>query len=208
MRSGALAGLALLLGCGADPQPAASKPEPQRERVVLSPLGVSLSVPSDYAVYPRGEDSGGPWVVDLNPGGRQPLQVVLDPSGPDTLERPSTRGPGCPWQGPVSERFADDNGIRYYRSVGCGGSGGVEAALVGLWDIGDRRLVISCIAQQEPSFGEDGPDPLWCLELLRSARAVPATDTPPRLGPTGVEQRPLVIAPPLAGGQSSGEAGE
>lgn len=208
MRSAILACLVPLIGCGVEPQPAETTADPLLERVVLSPLGVSLSVPPGYAVYPRGADGRGIWVVDLNPGGRQPRQIVLDPEGPDQLPEPSPRGADCPWQGPVDQLLEEGNSVRFHSSVGCGGSGGVEAVLVGVWALGSRRFALSCITQHEPGLGDDGPDPIWCLEFLGSARDVPATATPPRLGPTGSEQPPLIIAPPLAGGQTSDEPGE
>jgi hypothetical protein len=208
VRSCALACLFVLVACGSEPLPSASTPVPSRERVVISPLGLSVSVPSGYVVHPRGEDRRGPWVVDLAPGGRQPRRIIISPDGPAEPIAPSERDPACPWLGPVDRSLGDDAHVRYLSSVGCGGSGGVEGVLVGLWELGGRRFSLSCITQSEPGIGAAGPDPAWCLDELRGARVVPATDTPVRLGPTGVEQTPLIFAPLPGGGQSVGEPGE
>ena len=62
---------------------------------------------------------------------------------------------------------------------------------MGLWSIEDRRFHVSCSIQDEPSFGAE-PDPEFCLDILRSARVVPATEAPVRLGPTGSSQSPLL----------------
>lgn len=193
---------ALAVGCGAEPGEPSAPASFRPERVVISPIGVSLAVPPGYAVYPRGGDPGGVWVVDMNPGGRQPRVIVLDPNAPDQLTRPAGQeDPACPWVGPLEERLGGDSAVRYFARVGCGGSGGIQGALAGLWDLDGRRFAVSCVVQSE--LGE--PDPASCLEQLRSARAVPATDTPVRLGPSGTEQSPLILAPPLVGTQTAGE---
>ncbi len=196
--------LAVLVGCGAETVTPAPQAGPGTERVVISPLGVSLSVPFGYAVYPRSRGEHDVWVVDMNPGGRQPRVIVLDPSAPEQLTPPTSRDPACPWVGPVEEQLGATNTLRYFTSVGCGGSGGIVGSLAGLWDLSGHRFAISCTAQSE----QGGPDPAGCLAQLRTARAVPATDAPVRLGPTGTERNPLIIAPPLAGRQPRGQPDE
>ncbi len=188
----AMLALALTLSaCGGGPDETPATPSPgeaQRERVVLSPIGLSLSVPPGYAVYPQGPRELGPWVVEMNPEGRQPRRIVVSAAAPEQLAPPSERGPDCPWEGPFTADLSTGSTVSYYSSVGCGGSGGVEAALTGLWRLGERRYVLSCLVQGEPGLLGDGPDPTGCLQQLRSARAVLATDTPVRLGPTGTER--------------------
>ncbi len=184
--------LVLLIGCGTEPEPAPA--EPSTERLVISRIGLALSVPPGYAFRPRGGDFGGAWVVDLNPGGRQARRLLLEPDIPDALDRPVDRDASCPWQGPTAEVLSDSVFIEYYTSVGCGGSGGIEAALVGHVKLGERRYGLGCSTQVEPGFA-GGPDPRWCLDLLRSARSVPVTNAPPRFGPTGALQNPLVLLP-------------
>ncbi len=194
--------MALLAGCGSGELPPSPPPPLEGERIVISRLGVSMRVPAGYAVYSRGDRPDSAWVVDMNPGGRQPRRIVLAPAGEDSLGSPGQGDPACPWTGPHEAVMSQNSAISYHSSVGCGGSGGVEARLVGTWTIDARRFAVSCTAQGEPA-----PVPAGCLEQLRSARAVPITDTPPRLGPTGTTQPPLLVAPPGVGAQSSGEPG-
>jgi hypothetical protein len=163
-----------------------------------------MAVPPGYAVYLRAER----WVVDMNPGGRQPRLIELDPTAPPSLVRPRDVDPACPWLGPFHEQLGPDSTLDYFTAVGCGGSGGVEGFLAGHWSLGGQRIVVSCSVQREPVFGGSGPDPAGCLVQLRSACAVPATDTPVRVGPTGSTQPPLILAPPLAGTQSRGAPSE
>ena len=208
MRSVAMVLVLVLAGCGSASE---STPAPlATERVVISPLGVSLSVPPGYAVYPWGDDRSGAWVVDMNPVGRQPHRITLDPAAPETLERPRDHGMSadCPWVGPETARLGQGSSVSYYSSTGCGGSGGIVASLAGLWQLGERRLLLSCTAQAEPVFGGSLPDPTGCLAQLRSARAVPVSDDPVRLGPSGIEQRPLAILPILRGSSSATEPAE
>lgn len=197
-----------LAGCGTASE---STPAPlANERVVISPLGVALSVPPGYAVYPWGDDRGGAWVVDMNPGGRRPHRITLDPAVPETLERPRDHGMSadCPWVGPETAQLSRGSSLAYYSSIGCGGSGGIEASLAGLWQLGEHRLMVSCTAQAEPVFGGGALDPTGCLDQLRSARAMPVSDDPVRLGPSGIEQRPLVMLPTLLGNRSTTEPAE
>jgi hypothetical protein len=190
--------LLLLLGCEAPRQGAPARPE--TERVVISRLGVALSVPPPYAVYQRSRAEDAPWVVDLRPGMRSPRLIILDPAGPEALVAPSSEDPSCPWVGPSQRALGKAGDLRYFTSVGCGGSGGIEAFLVGRWSVGERELSVSCRHQAEPA-----PDPESCLELLRSARAVPITDAPPRIGPSGSLEDPLMLGLPTPSGQRPGE---
>ncbi len=183
--------LLFLTGCSTESEPVLPK-APAGERIVLSPIGLALSVPPDYTVRPRSDDPAGAWIVDLAPGQRQPRRIVVVPDPPGEAEVPKTDDPACPWQGPETFQAATASSIRYHVSVGCGGSGGVEARLAGLWEIGDRRFGLSCVTQAEPLVSGETPDPAWCLELLPTARAVPITDAPVRLGPTGTERRPVI----------------
>lgn len=171
-----------------------SASQPEREGVVIPALGIALSLPAHYAVHSRGEEDEGPWVIDLNPGGRGVRRIVLEPVAPDVLQRPGDHDPDCPWLGPETTSLWEGGVVEFFTSVGCGGSGGVEADLVGHWELGERRFALRCETQGEPVF-DDGPDPDWCLDLLRIAHLVPVLHAPPRLGPTGVE-RPITQTSP------------
>ncbi|MFH1464292.1 MAG: hypothetical protein ABIO70_07885 [Pseudomonadota bacterium] len=172
MRAPALAALALL-GCGESQAP------DRGVQALLPALGVSVYLPPGSAVYQR---PAGRWVLDQRPGMRQPRRVVLEAAEPGPLARPPGDEPGCPWEGPRVRSLDGAGTVEFYTRVGCGGSGGVEADLVGRWTLGGHVLTVACQVQEEPVLSE-GPDPAFCLPLLAAARPIPVADRPAVLGP-------------------------
>jgi hypothetical protein len=62
------------------------------------------------------------------------------------------------------ERLTNGAVVRYdIEHYGGGGSGGPEAALLGMVEIGTRRLAVACFDQNEIAR----PDPEGCLQFLR-----------------------------------------
>jgi hypothetical protein len=192
--------LAFLSGCDSPSETTPAKPE--TERVVISRLGVALSVPPPYAVYRRSEAEDAPWVVDLRPGMRGPKQIILDPAPPAELPPQTPDGYGALEE----ERLSDGSALRYrVAELGCGATGWCEEQLVGLWKLGERTLGVTCLHQAEVGPFEEGPRAEACLEQLRGARDVPVTDAPPRIGPSGVLENPMMLGLPTPGGQQPGE---
>ena len=165
---------------------------PDRGRLAILPaVGLALVLPAGTAVYER---PAGSWVLDLRPGMRQPRRVILSAHPGADLARPPASGDGPAWEGPQTRRLGEAGEIAYHTRVGGGGSGGVEADLIGRWTLRDRALLVVCEVQEEPILSE-GPDPTFCLPLLADARAIPVTDGPPRVGPDIALADPLPFLP-------------
>ena len=190
MRASWLACLLTLSACGPSAEQQQAAITASRERFVISQLGLSMAVPPPYAVYRQHAAEDAPWVVDLAVGARQARRITLQQVSASEHARPEDHDLACPWEGPWSREVHAGSTVRYFTAQGCGGSGGEEAWLAGLWTIDGRSFRIGCGVQQEPGFGL-GPDPASCLVHLRGARAIPATDTPVRFGPNGSDRAPL-----------------
>jgi hypothetical protein len=154
MRAHVLA-VAMLLGCS---RSSASVPAASGPLHSVPELAISVGVPPGARVEHHSDSLD----VDLNPGMRRPLGLSL-------ARAASTSKP----TGPLARQVLPHGArLAYSVSSAAVGSGGPEAFLDGILEVGTTALRVKCHVQVDDL---DTPDPAWCLPLLDTI-----VETPPR----------------------------